>query len=123
MEVAYEPYKKITFQSHLCYDTAEEFVKIACLANPQGIPFQARFFWANGVIFRFFNHMPSETLAKEFLSGHIIFDHIEFAPMPTFTRELRVQERPLAIIDVLDVSKHVVFGPLAAWIHENLIKK
>jgi len=123
MEVAFEPYKKITFQSYLCFETAEEFVKIACLANPAGMPFQARFFWANGVIFRFFSHMPSEALAKEFLSGHVVFDHIEFAPMPTFTRELKVQERPLGIVDVLDVSKYVVFGPLTDWIHGNLIKK
>jgi hypothetical protein len=123
MEVAFEPYKRITFQSHLCYETAEEFVNAIALVNPPGIPFMARLFWANGVLFRFFNHFPSEALSKETLAGHLIFDHIEFAPMPTFRRELKVPERPLGIIDVLDVSKHVVFDPLTAWISQNLIKK
>lgn len=123
MEVAFEPYKRITFQSHLCYETVEEFVKVISLANPPGIPFMARLFWANGVLFRFFNHFPSEALSKETLAGHIIFDHIEFAPMPNFVRELKVPERPLGIIDVLDVSKHIVFDPLTTWISQNLIKK
>jgi hypothetical protein len=123
MEVEFEPYKRITFQSHLCYETAEEFVKVIALPNPQGIPFMARLFWANGILFRFFNHFPSEALSKEILAGHLIFDHIEFAPMPTFERELKAPERPLGIIDVLDVSKHAVFDPLTTWIAHNLIKK
>jgi hypothetical protein len=89
---------------------------------PQGVPFQARFFWANGILFRFFNHAPSEALAKEIISGHLILDHIEFAPMPEYKNELKASTRPLASISVLDVSKHIVFNPLTAWIRDNLLK-
>ena len=121
MEVAFETYKKISFQSYLPYETAENFVNAAIEGTPQGVPFQARFFWANGILFRFFNHAPSEALAKEIISGHLILEHIEFAPMPEYRTELRVPTRPLASITVLDVSKHIVFNPLTAWIRENLV--
>ena len=123
MEVEFEPYKKITFQSHLQFESAEEFAAVIALANPPGFPFQARLLWANGVLFRHFSHPPSEAIAKELVEGHLILDHIEFAPMPTFKNEIKVAERPLGTIGVLDVSKHVVFGPLTAWILKNLLKK
>jgi hypothetical protein len=123
VEIAFEPYKKTTFQSYLAYESAEAYVNVIALTNPPGIPFQARLFWANGVLFRFFNHPPSEALIKETIDGHLIFDHIEFAPMPEYKNELKVTERPLGIINVLNVSNHVVFDPLTAWIRKNLIKK
>jgi len=124
MEIAFEPYKKVSFQSYLPYKTAEEFVAVIASPNPADVTFQTRLFWANGVLFRFFNHAPSEALAKEIVSnGHLIFDHIEFAPMPNFSQVLRHSERPLGTVHVIDVSKHVVFGPLCKWIKENLIGK
>jgi len=121
VEVAFEPYKKITFQSHLLYKSAQTFANVIALANPPGIPFQVRLFWANGILFRFFNHTPSEALSKEILNGHLIFDHIEFAPMPEYKSELKVADRPLGTLYVLDVSNHVVFQPLTAWIRDNLL--
>lgn len=122
MEISFEPYKKVTFQSHLMYNSPQEFVDIIGLATPPGVPAQARLLWANGVLFRCFNHTPSETLSKEMLSGHVMFDHVEFAPMSNFVSELRISNRPLMTVFVLDVSKHVVFAPLAAWIRDNLLK-
>ena len=64
-----------------------------------------------------------KSLAKETISGHLIIDHIEFAPMPEYKNELNTPKRPLARITVLDVSKHIVFNPLTAWIRDNLIRK
>jgi hypothetical protein len=123
MEVAFEPYKKVTFQSYMQFKSSEEFVNAIALATPAGIPIQMRLFWANGILFRFFNHPPSETLVQEFINGHLIWDHVEFAPMLEYRNELRVTERPLLALNVLDVSDHVVFGPVAKWIHGNLVKK
>lgn len=123
VEVEFEPYKKTTFQSYLAYRNAEAYVNAIALVNPPGVPFQARLFWANGVLFRFFNHAPSEALNRETIAGHLIFDHIEFAPMPEYKNELKVADRPLGIINIIDVSNHVVFDPLAAWIRKNLIKE
>ena len=120
MEVAFEPYKKLSFQSYLRYENAEAFANAIVLANPPGIPFQTRLFWANGILFRFFSHPPTEAVVKEQISGHIIWDHIEFASLPEFRSELKVAERPLGIVTVLDVTPHIVFGPLTAWIRDNL---
>jgi len=123
MEVTFEPYKKITFQSYMLYDSAEAFVNVIALSIPPGVSSQSRLFWANGVLFRFFSHPPSEAIAKEVLSGHVIWDHIEFAPMPEYKNELKVAERPLVMTTILDVSSHPLFRRLTAWIRDNLIKK
>ena len=123
MEVAFEPYKKISFQSYLAYENAEAFTNVIVCATPPMALFQTSLLWANGILFRFFNHPPTDAVVKESINGHIIFDHIEFAPMPEYKNELKVPTKPLANIIVLDVSKHVVFNPLTAWIRDNLLKK
>jgi hypothetical protein len=125
MEVEFEPYKKITFQSHMAYKDANEFVQAVTsgVSAPPGIQIQARLFWANGILFRHFAHPPSEALSKELLSGHIIFDHIEFAPMETFSNDLKIDGIPGVTVAVLDVSKHVVFDPLTKYIRDNLLAK
>lgn len=123
MEVAFEPYKKVSFQSYLMYESSEAFANVIALSSPPGIPGQARLFWANGVLFRFFSHPASEALIKERVNGHVIWDHIEFAPMPKYSNVLQAAERPLITINVLNVSNHIVFGPLTEWIRHNLIEK
>ena len=123
MEVAFEPYKKVSFQSHLAYASSEDFTQVIALARPPGVPAQVRLFWANGVLFRFFPHPPSEVRAKSIVNGHLIWDHVEFAPMPQYSRQISVAERPLVTIFVLDVSNHVVFDPVSKWIRNNLIEK
>lgn len=122
MEIAFEPYKKVTFQSYLIYENLEEFIDVIVSGSPAGIPFQGKLFWANGVLFRIFNHPPSEALSNEILRGHLIFDHLEFAPMPVFQSEIIAKNRPLGRLIVVDVSKHVVFDPLTAWLRDNLLK-
>ena len=123
LEIAFEPYKKISFQSYLPYNETEELVTVITQGAPDGIPFQTQLYWANGVLFRFFNHPPCDAVTKEALNGHIIWDHIEFAPMLQYKRELKQASKPLGTIIVLNVSNHVVFDPLTAWIRDNLIKK
>jgi hypothetical protein len=123
MEVAFEPYKKVSFQSYFKYESSEAFAHVIALSNPPGIPVQRRLFWANGVLFRFFSHPPSEALSREIVNGHLIWDHVEFAPMPAYKNVLKVVERPLVMINVLNVSDHVIFGPVSKWIYDNLIKK
>jgi len=123
MEIAFEPYKKVSFKSYLMYESSEAFTNVIARAIPAGAPVQAKLFWANGVLFRFFNFNPSEIEAKERISGHVIFDHVEFAPMPEYKNQLQVAERPLVAMYVLNVSNHVIFDPFTEWIRDNLIKK
>lgn len=122
VEVAFEPYKKISFQSYLPFESLEEFTNFLACGIPPNALAQTRLFWANGVLFRWFNHPPAEAVVKETINGHLVLDHIEFAPMPEYKNELKATTRPLASIIVLDVSKHIVFNPLTAWIRDNLLK-
>ena len=121
MEIAFEPYKKLSFQSYMMYESAENFANVIALSHPPGVPGITRMFWANGVLFRFFNHSPSEEKAKQFHNGHVAWDHVEFAPMPEYQRVLQVNERPLVTINILDVSNHTLFDPASKWILNNLI--
>lgn len=121
MEIAYEPYKKVSFNTHLKYENPQAFLDVISVANPPDVPFQLKFYWANGILFRVFNHPPSEELAKKILDGHMILDHIEFAPMPQFVNMLDIPNRPLGKINIINVTNHVLFEPLAAWIRDNLL--
>ena len=105
------------------YESSDAFANVVAGSAPPGIAGQTRLFWANGVLFRFFPLSPSEVMAREIVNGHLIWDHIEFAPMPEYKNVLKVAERPLLTINVLNVSNHVVFRPVTEWIRDNLIEK
>lgn len=123
MDVAFEPWEKVSFKSHMSYSSSEAFVNAITMASPAGIPGRLSLYWANGILFRYFPLAPSEPIAKEYLKGHLIWDHIEFAPMPTYTREIQTSERPLITVYVHDVTNHIVLGSVTKWINENLIEK
>ena len=122
MEINFEPYEKVTFRSHLNYGSVEKFVSMIGLGTPPGVPSRTRLYWANGVLFRHFSLPPTDAYSKELIKSHLFLDHIEFAPMPEYQKEIQaLPEKPLATIFVLDVSEHVVFDPLTKWIKENLL--
>jgi len=105
------------------YESSEAFANVIARVTPPGVPVQARLFWANGILFRFFTPPRSEAVAKEIVNGHLIWDHIEFAPMPIYSNVLKVAERPLVTINILNCSNHVIFAPVTEWIRHNLIEK
>ena len=122
MEINFEPYEKITFRSYLNYGSVEQFASVIGLGSPPGIPSRAKLLWANDVLFRHFALPPTDAITKENIKGHLVLDHIEFAPMPEYQKEIQVlPDRPLMTIFVLDVSEHFVFDPLSKWIKENLL--
>lgn len=121
MLIKFEPYTKITFRSHLSYESVESFLNAISLGSPPGVQTRTRLFWANGVLFRQFSMPPSEASAKEIVGGHLILDHIEFTSMPDYENEIgRLSSNPLVSVFVIDVSKHVAFDPLTKWIKDNL---
>jgi hypothetical protein len=123
MEIEFDPYKKLSFKSYIPYESHEALIEAMCMGAPAGIPGRATLFWANGVLFRFFTFPPSEAAGKEYVSGNLVWDHIEFAPMATYIKEIQgPKDRPMFTIYVLDVSKHTTFGPLTKWIRDNLLK-
>jgi len=122
MEIIFKPYDKITFRSHLKYDSSEEFLRVIGTGSPAGMPNRTRLFWANGILFRHFSLAPTDSNTKEIIKGHLHMDHIEFAGMPEYQQDLIAStDRPLVTIYVVDVSNHVVFDPFTKWIKENLL--
>jgi len=105
------------------YDSSDAFVSAIAMATPPGVQGRTTAFWANGVLFRYYNYQPSETLAKEHACGNLLWDHIDFAPMPKYQKEIQAQDRPLVTVYVLDVSKHTLFAPFSKWVRDNLLEK
>jgi hypothetical protein len=122
MEIAFEPYKKVSFRSYLRYETAEELARAVSLSAPVGLPAQYTLRWSNGVLFHIVGFQPTDSVVKEYIAGHVVWDHIDFALMPRYVKEIRLPEKPLVVFSVLDLSEHPVFGPLGEWIRENLVK-
>lgn len=123
MEIGFDPYKKLSFRSYIQYDTPEIFAKTLTVAVPQGVPVQTTMYWSDGVLFRVVNLPSTDTVVKEYVAGHLPLDHLEFAYMPKYAKQIQLPDNPMVMISVIDVSNHTLFGPLGKWIRENLIKK
>lgn len=122
MEIKLEPYKSVTFKSHLRYESAEKFLRVIGSGSPPGVPSRTKLFWANGILFRQFSLPPTDSIVAEKMKGNLIWDHIEYTTLPQYQSELQASpERPLVTIFVVDVTGHIVFDPLTKWIKENLL--
>ena len=116
-----EPYKKITVRSYLRFDSPESFAKNMTNGIPRGAAGRiGNLLWANGILFRHFAYLQTDSVSKQYLMGHLPIDHIEYAPMLEFRSEIRIDEM---IITVTDVSNHTFFKELTKWIKQKLEKK
>lgn len=115
------PYREVTIRSHMRYKNAHEFARAVTAPIPKGqVDKIGSLFWANGIVFRHFTFAASDSLTKEYLSGHLPIDHIEYAPMPQFQHE--IQGDGIAIT-LIDASNHLLFNELTAWIKTKLEKQ
>lgn len=121
MEFAFEPYQKVTIRSYAQYESPEDFVSTIFITTPEGVQSRTSLNWAHGILFRFFPFAPTESMSKEYVEGHLWWDHLEFAPMPTYRREIQVPGKPLSLVGVIDVSRHALLGPFAQWASRNLL--
>jgi len=116
-----QPYKTVTARSYMRYDSAEDFARALTVAFAKGSSGRiGHLWWANGIVFRHFPFAPSDALSKQYLLGNFMIDHIEFAPMPQYKNEIRVEE---FIVTVGDVTNHIFFNDFTKWIKTNLAKK
>ena len=122
MEVAFEPYRKLSFRSYMEYESPEALANVVAMPVPPGVPAPITLHWANGIVFRGAAYQPTDSIVKEYVSGHLLWDHVDFAPMPQYVKEIKAPDKPLVTVNILDVSKHTVFGPVAQWIRANLIE-
>jgi hypothetical protein len=123
MEIAHEPYKKISFRSYLEYDTPEKLAGTIAMNAPANVPAHITLRWANGVVFSVIGFQPNDSMTKENIAGHLMWDHIDFAIMPEYRSEIRLPDKPLVTFGVLDLSGHPLFELLCEWIKEHLAKK
>lgn len=123
LEVAFEPYRKMSFKSYMKYEKPEELVRTITASIPPGVPAQSTLKWANGVLLTFANFQPADSVIKEYVAGHLLWDHVDFAPMPQYAPEIAVPEKPMVRVIVVDVSRHSLFGPVTEWIRDNLLEK
>jgi hypothetical protein len=121
MNISLEPYNRITIRSYLKHESPQAFVDALTLPLVRGTGARiGGLLWANGVLFRPFPYNPTDSITKEYLNGHLLFDHLEFAAMSEYAREIRNEE---FVITINDVSNHLTFRELAKWISDNLLKK
>ncbi|MGP8078732.1 MAG: hypothetical protein ACLQC7_08195 [Thermoplasmata archaeon] len=116
-----EPYKRVSIRTIQNLGSAEKFFE--GLAGPVPPGAKARIgpvFWANGLIFGFSPYAPSEAVSREYLSGHLPWDNLDFASLPTFEPEVKLDGRDITFV-LKDVSKHSLFGPLTEWIGSEFL--
>lgn len=118
--ISLEPYKKITVRSYTRFQSPEEFAQGITSNIPRGTFGRvANLFWANKILFRHFPYATTDSISKQYLMGNLPLDHIEYAPMPHFRPEIKVDEMA---ITVMNVSNHTFFDVFSKWIAQKLEK-
>ncbi len=113
-QVAFKPYQKITIRSKMRYPSAQAFADALTLSLARGMGGRGgNLFWANGILFRHFPFAPSDTILKEYLDGHLPIDHIDYAPMPEYSAEIRSGE---IVVTVLNVTYHTILSRIGRWL-------
>jgi len=118
-EFSIEPYRKVSVKSYMRYESADAWAKVLT-QSLRGMGGRiGNYFWANGIMFKHANYAASDNVTKQYLDGHLPLDHIEYAPMPEFRSEIRIDD---AVVTVVDVSANTLFRELTKWIKETLEK-
>jgi hypothetical protein len=123
LEFVYEPWETITFRSFAKYETADQYVNALAAGTPEGAAAHGTLNWASGVLFRYFPFAPSDAVGQAYLNRRLAWDHIEFAPLPKFVKEIKSPERPLVVFTIMDVSNNELLRQFAEWLQkENFTK-
>lgn len=116
MKVEYNPWKKLDIRACLAFKTTEEFANFVAAPAPPGMGGMTGALWANGVVFRHTPLNPATSgLGEEFLKGNVIWDTVEFAPMPKHVPELHPASRASFTINVVNVSGNLLFEEFSKW--------
>ena len=123
LEIIHEPYKKIIYRTHLQFDSPEDLASSIALAVPASVPAQATLRWANGILLSVAPFVQTDSVAKEYIAGNLLWDHIDFALMERYRKVVALPDKPMVTISVLDVSNHPIYGPFCEWVKNNLVAK
>ena len=126
-KVIIQPYSAIVIRGYMKFDSPKSFAEnmLASIARtPKDLPdgtIIGRLFWSNGVVFRHFPFAQTETVTRELLSGRINYDHLEFAEMKQYQKEITVGNG--LKVEVSNVSGHSVFDSLTKYLSSELLSK
>jgi hypothetical protein len=123
LEVSYEPYSKISFRSYLKFKTPEDLARALTVQISPSVPASGTLRWANGILFNVNAFQPTDSAVKEYLSGTLNFDHLDFAVMQNYASDIKLPEKPLIVFGVINLTGHTLFDPLTKWIRSNLLKE
>lgn len=118
MDIAFEPYRKITIRNYVRHENSEAFAATLKLFQNGTGPIVGNLFWANKILFRYFGFALTDSINREYLQGHLPIDFLEFAVMSRFRKEIRLGD---FIVTIIDVSGHHMHNILTKWISENLV--
>src|SRR6266566_588321 len=116
MEISFEPYKKLSFRSYLEHNSPEDLARSVATAVPAGVPASTTLRWSNDVLFSAIAFQATDSVTKEYVAGHVLYDHIDFAVMPKYQKEIKIPEKPMVVLNVQNLSEHPLFGSLGDWI-------
>jgi hypothetical protein len=119
-EISLEPYKKVIIRSCFQYPEVDAFVEAMSMATPAGK--YSGFAWANGILFRHFPFLPTDSLTKEYIKGNLYIDTLEFAFMSSYVKELTSKERGV-VLAVANVSGNELFDSLTKWVKKKYVPK
>jgi len=117
MKVEFSPWKKLEIRAYIRLPGSDEFANHVAAPTPAAMTVgSTTVLWADGIVFRHVPlNSPTEAIANEYLQGHIVWDNIEFAPMPKYVSELKAATRPSLTISVINVSSNYLFADVAKW--------
>jgi len=119
VKITYEPYSEVVIKEYTYYPKPEALA--ATLAHCIQIGQPAVILWCEGVAFIPVVLPPdTETVAKEYLAGRIIWSSVFFTLMPNFQQTIKagVIEVPL-----VDVTPNETLKQVAQWLKERVGKQ
>lgn len=120
VDVEYIPFRKVIFRSTMKFDSPLELATNIAKSTSK-TETNIRLLWARGVVFRVARGYPSETVVNREIEGILELSHVEFAPMEEYQEFLSIPEKSGFKISIANLSSHSTFGPLAQYIHNNLL--
>jgi len=114
MEVEYQPRKKIIIHEIMKHNSDELLesqalgVQIGSIAPP--------LFWVDGILLRFTGVAQTETTVKEIMKGNVHWDHVSFALMPEYKRQVILQNS--ITIPIIDVNNNKNFKEIAKFLKQ-----
>jgi len=122
IQVRHEPRKQVIIHEISQYATAEELAKLLTVGLPFGaLPPLLR--WVNGVVLSF-TSLPAvgDMVAQEIIEGRLHWDHVAFAPMPTYQPQIALPERGITL-DIVNVSANETFSAIGSFLRSKLSDK